>query len=134
MLMERMPTKRMSINTSFHNLTWRNQVKLEVFTGSSGGVAVTDNCSPSRASYCVCAYSSLAWPLSWHHVTQAIFILGQRILCISKRPNIASSLCTNSLFSCPTSFSNVLYKQSIQNSIRGSRAQLGTRLTQPQLT
>ena len=127
--MERMPTKRMSINTSFHNLTWRNQVKLEVFTGSSGGVAVTDNCSPSRAPsqllLTVCAYSSLAWPLSWHHVTQAIFILGQRILCISKRPNIASSLCTNSLFSCPSSFSNVLYKQSIQNSIRGSRAQLG---------
>ena len=44
MLMEPMPTKRISINTSFHSLlTWRNQVKLEVFTGSSGGVAVTDN-------------------------------------------------------------------------------------------
>jgi len=40
------------------------------------------------------------------------FSFSGNILCISKRPNIASSLCTNSLFSCPSSFSSsiILYK------------------------
>ena len=39
------------------------------------------------------------------------FSFSGNILCISKRPNIASSLCTNSLFSCPSSFSSsTLYK------------------------
>ena len=115
--MERMlATKRMSINTSFHNLTWRNQVKLEVFTGSSGGVAVTDN-SKQPGSIASSPQLLLTVPTPpWRGpylgtMSLKPFSFSGNILCISKRPNIASSLCTNSLFSCPSSFSSsILYK------------------------